>query len=349
MNNPQQRNGQIARALCDWFVENCRELPFRQTRDAYCIWISEIMAQQTRISALIPYYERFVERFPNVQALAAADEDDVLLAWQGLGYYSRARNLHKAAKRIVQEFGGQLPRTRKELEGLPGIGAYTAGAILSIAYDLEEPAIDGNALRVFARIEADESDIAKPQTQRAMAQHVREVMHGHVPSIFTQAVMELGALICLPTSPKCLICPVRALCLAREQGKEERLPIKTAARAPRVQPRYVLLLQNEAGDFLLRRRTERLLHNLWEFPGFDDEASLCEQLKAWSVDASTLREGIRAQHVFTHIIWQMQGMHAYAPGFDAPGGTQWATVQQMQELAMPTALKAYIKWAQHNA
>ena len=349
MNDSQRRNEQIARALCDWFVENCRELPFRQTRDAYCIWISEIMAQQTRISALIPYYERFVQRFPTVQALAAAEEDDVLRAWQGLGYYSRARNLHKAAQRIVREFDGQLPRTRKALEGLPGIGAYTAGAILSIAYDLEEPAIDGNALRVFARIEADESDSAKPQTQRAMAQHVREVMRGSTPSIFTQAVMELGALICLPTSPKCLICPVRALCCAREQGKEEQLPVKSAARAPRVQPRYVLLLQNAQGAFLLRRRTERLLHNLWEFPGFDDEASLCAQLQAWGVDLSTLREGIQARHVFTHIVWQMQGMHAHTLGFDAPSGMQWATAQQMSNLAMPTALKAYIGWAQDNA
>ena len=348
MSDAQARNTRIAQALCDWFVANCRELPFRKTRDAYCIWISEIMAQQTRISALIPYYERFIQRFPTVQALAAAQEDEVLLAWQGLGYYSRARNLHRAAQRIVQEFGAELPRTRKALESLPGIGAYTAGAVLSIAYDLEEPAIDGNALRVFARMEADDSDIAKLQTQRAMAQHVREVMHGHPPSIFTQAVMELGALICLPTSPKCLICPVRDLCRAREQGREEQLPVKTAAHAPRVIPRWILLLQNDAGAFLLRRRTERLLHNLWEFPGFDDKQALLDQLRVWGVEEQTLHKGIQAQHVFTHIVWKMQGVHAHTEGFQAPAGMQWATAPQMQKLAMPTALKAYIDWVRQH-
>lgn len=336
------REQQIAQGLCDWFVENCRTLPFRETKDAYCIWISEIMAQQTRISALIPYYERFIAQFPTVEALAQADEDAVLKAWQGLGYYSRARNLHKAARIIVEQYGGRLPADQKALLALPGIGAYTAGAILSIAYEQCVPAIDGNALRVFSRLEANDADIAKPQTQKYWMTHVARMMPAGKASIFTQAVMELGALICLPTSPRCGECPMQTLCQALATDQVERLPVKQPPKPPREEPRLIALIRT-GNRILMRKRTEKLLHNLWEFPGFPDEQTLWMQLEQWGFVVCTHTVGQRAQHVFSHIIWQMQGMECEVLDAPAPPGYRWVTRTELESLATPTALQVYVK------
>ena len=336
------RQEQIAQGLCSWFVANCRTLPFRETKDAYCIWISEIMAQQTRISALIPYYERFIAQFPTVEALANADEDAVLKAWQGLGYYSRARNLHKAARIIVEQYGGRLPADQKALLSLPGIGAYTAGAILSIAYEQCVPAIDGNALRVFSRLEANDADIAKPQTQKYWAAHVAQMMPEGKTSIFTQAVMELGALICLPTSARCGECPVRSLCRALASGQVDRLPVKQPPKPPREEPRILALIHTK-DRVLMRKRTEKLLHNLWEFPGFSDEQSLWAQLQQWNFEVCAHAVGQKAQHVFSHIVWQMQGVECYVLAAPAPAGYRWVTRAELESLATPTALKVYVK------
>ena len=200
MNNAidPERAENITKSLLNWYDESKRDLPWRHTHDPYAVWISEIMAQQTRIAYLLSYYDRFMNRFPTIRSLAEACEDDVLKAWEGLGYYTRAGNLQKAARKIVADFSGKLPRTKKELLTLPGIGDYTAGAILSIAYGIPVPAVDGNVLRVYARLENNDANILLPQTKKQAANFVAALMPPERAGCFTQALMELGALVCLP-------------------------------------------------------------------------------------------------------------------------------------------------------
>jgi A/G-specific adenine glycosylase len=335
-----------AQALCRWYEKNARPLPFRQTRDAYRIWVSEIMAQQTRMDALIPYYERFVQRFPTIQALAAASEDEVLGLWQGLGYYARARNLLRAARVVCGEYGGELPKDVKALKKLPGIGAYTAAAIASIAFECPEPAVDGNALRVFARLFAIEDDVRSPQAARAVWALMHEQMRHAKPSVFTQAVMELGALVCLPSAPQCGICPLAAHCEALRTGRVGELPLRAPNPAQRVEARVVMLLFSPSGAVLLRRRTERLLHGLWEFPGFADaramQAWLCANDIALTDEA---REALTARHVFTHIVWEMRAMTAQSANTPAIEGMRWVFPADFDAHAMPSAMRAFREYA----
>ncbi len=221
--------------LLYWFERQQRDLPWRQNRDAYRVWVSEIMLQQTRVDTVIPFYERFMERFPTISHLAEADIEEVYKYWEGLGYYSRARNLHSAVKEVQENYSGTVPDTPEEIHKLKGVGPYTAGAILSIAYGVPEPAVDGNVMRVLSRIFLIEEDIMKVKTRKLFEDIIRDIIARQNPSFFNQALMELGALICIPRSPRCAVCPVAAHCRARQEGVQESLPVKKKAKQVRVQ------------------------------------------------------------------------------------------------------------------
>lgn len=221
----------FSRDLLAWYDLQKRDLPWRINRDPYRVWISEIMLQQTRVDTVKPYYRNFMEKFPTIQALAEAPEEDVLKAWEGLGYYSRARNLQTAAREVKANYGGVVPDTPKEIAKLKGVGSYTAGAILSIAYEKPEPAVDGNVMRVFSRLLYMEDDIAKPATRVKFEHLVRQTIPHDRAGDFNQALMELGALICLPRTPHCLTCPVFDYCLARKEGVQKELPVKGKAKS----------------------------------------------------------------------------------------------------------------------
>lgn len=299
--------------LLYWFERQQRTLPWRQSRDAYRVWVSEIMLQQTRVETVIPYYERFMERFPSVEKLAEAELEEVYKYWEGLGYYSRARNLHAAVKEVQEKYGGTVPNTPEEIHGLKGVGPYTAGAILSIAYGLPEPAVDGNVMRVLSRIFRVEDDITKASTRKLFEAIVRRIIAHRNPSFFNQALMELGALICIPRSPRCDACPVAAHCRARKAGVQETLPVKKKAKKVRVEERAVALVQREDGRWLLHKRPESgLLANLWEFPNV--EYTEAENAREWLSVHMYETFGIKCiprdlvmehSHVFSHLQWNL--------------------------------------------
>ena len=329
--------------IADWYTLSRRVLPWREEPTPYRIWISEIMLQQTRIEAVIPYYERFLRELPDVAALAAVEEDRLLKLWEGLGYYSRARNLKKAAEAVMREHGGALPRTAAELRKLPGIGDYTAGAIASIACGEPEPAVDGNVLRVLSRVLENEGDVLSPAMRKDMTALLRQhYPGGEAAALTTEGLMELGETVCIPNgAPKCELCPLRKLCRAGQNGTADRFPVKAPPKARRQEERTVLLLR--CGDrYAIRQRPKKgLLAGLWEFPneiGLLDE----EALRARFPQALSLADCGRAKHIFTHVEWHMQGflveLSEELPAY------LWETPRAIRErYSFPTALKAYLK------
>lgn len=271
----------IASAVVTHFGEVQRDLPWRRTRDPYAIWVSEIMLQQTRVATVIPYWQRWMSRFPTVGALAAAPLDDVLAAWAGLGYYSRARNLHAGAKAVAAQFGGALPGSAAQLRGVPGIGPYTAGAIASIAFGERTPLVDGNVARVLARVFAIEHDIKSTAGSKALWAAAGELMAA-LPARFAagdlnQGLMELGATICSPTQPRCLVCPLRAACAANRTGRQDELPVVAARKKAHELPliaRTVAWLADDAAIVLARRVPDGLFGGLWELPPLEVATAL---------------------------------------------------------------------------
>ena len=257
----------LQRKLLSWYARNKRDLPWRRTKDPYRIWVSEVMLQQTQVDTVIPYYERWMKRFPTINALAKASLDEVLKVWEGLGYYARARNLHKAAKLIREEHKGKFPDSYEEIHRLPGIGDYTAGAISSIAFNLPTPVLDGNVTRVLCRLFAIRQDPKSPKTQEKLWRLAGSLLPKKNPGDFNQALMELGALVCLPELPRCLFCPLPSACEARKIGLELSLPVRTQKKPlPTVSVSVALLWKD--GKLLIQRRPEQgLLGGLWEFPG----------------------------------------------------------------------------------
>jgi A/G-specific adenine glycosylase len=301
--------------LIGWFSQEKRDLPWRRDRDPYRIWVSEIMLQQTRVDTVIPYYENFMELFPTLDEFANADEEKILKAWEGLGYYSRVRNLQSACREVQEKYGGIVPNNPKDIANLKGIGPYTAGAVLSIAYGVPEPAVDGNVMRVLSRILSIKNDIAKPATRKIFEEAVRILISTENPSYFNQALMELGALICTPTSPSCLLCPVREYCTAFAAGIQKELPVKTKKVKQRDVSLVAGILTNDEGKILIHKRPEKgLLANLWEFPNFECTSELKQdllhQLKSeYEVETQLLENLGHIEHVFTHLKWYI---HVYS-------------------------------------
>ncbi len=261
-------SAKLAQMLLDWYAQNQREFPWRSHPDPYHIWVSEVMAQQTRLETMLPYFQRWMERFPTITDLAAADQQAVLNLWEGLGYYSRARNLHKAAQMVKEEYGGKLPTTRTELESLPGIGPYTAGAIASMAFGADEAVVDGNVKRVYARLFQITEPVNTPSGEKTIWMLARTHLPPGQAGDYNQALMDLGATICLPRQPRCSRCPLAEICLAYQNDQTGELPVKK--QKPR-SPHYTVtaaVLHAKNGQVLIAQRpSEALLGSLWEFPG----------------------------------------------------------------------------------
>ncbi|MFS0752477.1 A/G-specific adenine glycosylase [Oceanobacillus sp. 1P07AA] len=297
--------------LLEWYYLNKRDLPWRREKNPYKTWVSEIMLQQTKVDTVIPYFNRFMEKYPTVYDLAEADEQDVLKSWEGLGYYSRARNLQTAVREVVNTYHGKIPDNEKELASLKGVGPYTKGAILSIAFDHPVPAVDGNVLRVFSRILKIEDDIAKQSTKKEIEHHVGEIISHKDPSSFNQAIMDLGATICTPKKPTCMFCPVMEHCQAFQYGIQEQLPIKKKAKKQKIKQYIVLLIQNDQGEYVIEKRSDQgLLANLWQFPMVPLEEVSINQLEQWMYDKYGIELQIESdcgdlKHTFSHIIWKM--------------------------------------------
>ncbi|WP_233104140.1 A/G-specific adenine glycosylase [Haliangium ochraceum] len=265
----------LAERVIGYFRRAQRDLPWRRSRDPYAIWVSEIMLQQTRVAAVIPYFERWLARFPTIATLAEAPLDDVLAQWSGLGYYSRARNLHRGAQEVMQRFGGRVPASVEELRTLPGVGPYTAGAIASIAFALPAPLVDGNVARVLARLYAIEGDIKASATMRALWRLAGELVPAEAPGDFNQGLMELGATVCTPTRPTCLLCPLSDHCRARASGREHELPRMPARKRPEelaLLAADALWIERRGRLLLARRRPEGLFGGLWELPQLERAA-----------------------------------------------------------------------------
>lgn len=299
-------------ALSVWYEENKRDLPWRKTKDPYKIWVSEIMLQQTKVDTVIGYYEKFMERFPTVHDLASAQEQEVLKMWEGLGYYSRARNLHIAAQEVVDDLNGNIPADPVTLGKLKGIGPYTKGAISSIAYGQREPAVDGNVMRVLSRVLNISDNISDQKTRRRFEHLIRELLAFGDPSSFNQGLMELGALICVPKSPACLDCPVRMYCRGLETGEMVNLPVKQKKKKQRVERYVVLLLQDETGRIAIEQRPSTgLLANMWQFP-MAEESLLHRRLAGNNVylhhqaEIEINEKAGDVRHVFSHVIWELE-------------------------------------------
>ena len=317
----------FSEALLQWYAENKRPLPWRENVTPYRVWVSEIMLQQTRIEAAKGYFLRFTEAFPDVFALAAADEDTVLKLWEGLGYYSRARNLHKTAKLLVEQYHGEFPRDYAQLRALPGVGEYTAGAIASLAFHACESAVDGNVMRVVSRLTCDTRSIAEQSFRREVRFELKKLMRSETAAEFTSALMELGETVCLPGTPECARCPLSALCQAHEAGEETLYPVMPEKKPRRVEERNVLLLLCGERVAVRRRGETGLLARLWEYP--DGEAP---------EGAEKCGEAV---HIFTHVEWHMTG---YLLRVEQPlEPYRWVTREERAELAIPTAFRFYTK------
>lgn len=334
-------------AVLAWYDAGHRDLPWRHTTDAYRIWISEIMLQQTRAETVVSYYARFLEKYPTVQTLADAPQEELLKQWEGLGYYSRARSLQKAAQMIVKEFGGQLPADVQLLRSLPGIGDYTAGAIASIAFGIPAAAVDGNVERVICRYYAIEDTVGTPAVRKMITERTQALVPAHRPGAFANAMMEMGATMCTPRNPACLLCPVRESCQGFAKGVAAALPHKPQKKAQRVENRAVLLVFCK-NRVLIVKRKEKLLGGLFVFPDVleeHDAARLCGALEDMGIHAAYDEHIGHAKHVFTHLIWEMD-VHALIADEieDVPDG-QWVTREELEALPLPTAVKAARQWA----
>lgn len=295
----------------NWFYQNKRALPWREGKNPYHIWVSEIMLQQTRVEAVKPYYDRFLAQLPDPAALAAAQEERLLKLWEGLGYYNRVRNMQKAAQIMVERYDGKMPETFEEIIALPGIGPYTAGAVSSIAFGEPVPAVDGNVLRILARVSEDDSDILKDSTKKIFTKKINEIMPQDVPGDFNQALMEIGALVCVPNgTPRCDICPWQKFCLARIHDRICELPVKKNAKERRIERRTVMIIRDGEKILLRKRPFGGLLAGLYELP------NVLGDLKEKEIVAYTKDRGLEplrvqrlpdAKHIFSHVEWHMRG------------------------------------------
>jgi A/G-specific adenine glycosylase len=392
----EKLNG-IVEPLLVWFGDNARVLPWREQPLPYYVWVSEIMLQQTRVEAVKPFFARFIEALPDVASLAACPEEKLLKLWEGLGYYNRVRNMQKAAQLVMERYDGRLPDTYEELLALPGIGSYTAGAVASIAYGRAVPAVDGNVLRVISRISGDDQDVMKQSVRKQYEEALRgvmervwpedsqqkrgqtdlpeeqtringstgenpgqKVMRGNTPGTFNQALMELGATVCLPNgAPDCDGCPVRQICYARANGCQMELPVKAAKKARRIEQRTVLVIRDSEHAMIRRRPAKGLLAGLYELPNLEGhltQEEVLDQVRSWGFSSIRIRQLPEAKHIFSHIEWQMTGYMVLvedleeadrSAGHAAPEneGVLFIEPQHTErEYPIPAAFAAYTKY-----
>lgn len=342
----------IAEPLLKWYDGHRRMLPWREEPTPYRVWVSEIMLQQTRVEAVKPYFERFMKELPNVEALAEAEEDVLLKLWEGLGYYNRVRNMQKAAGQIMEEYGGVMPSEYEQLLSLTGIGSYTAGAVASIAYGKAVPAVDGNVLRVLARLRMDDGDILSQAVKRRVEKELLAVMPKERPGDFNQALMELGATVCLPNgAPKCEGCPWETLCQAHRAARETEFPKKAAKKPRTIEEKTILVIQDGKRTAIRKRPARGLLAGLYEFPALDGHAEqdrVLAYLKELGVHAIRIKKLEDSKHIFSHKEWHMTG---YAVKVDElepmkkEKGLIFAEPEETeQKYPIPSAFAAYTKF-----
>lgn len=364
--------------LLYWYHREKRSMPWRDDPTPYHVWISEIMLQQTRVEAVRSYYLRFIERLPDIRSLSLIDDEELYKLWEGLGYYNRAKNLKKAANIVVSDYSGELPESYEELLKLPGIGPYTAGAIASIAFHQAVPAVDGNVMRVISRISGDDRDIMQNSTRKEMEKIVRQLIPPEEVHHFNQALMELGALICIPNgNPKCGECPVQSLCYAYEEGKQADFPVKKPKKERSIEEKTVLIFMNEEGRVLLQQRPDKgLLAGLWGFPSINakiSEQQLIRHLDSLSLTFKRIVKIEHSKHIFSHIEWHMDGFWIVLSNSCSTGQLQfdavdvsslldctvretatekpyiiqskvWVNLEEIkQHYSIPTAFKTYIR------
>ena len=330
-------------ALLPWYEINRRDLPWRKDKDPYHIWVSEIMLQQTRVEAVKGYYARFLETLPTIEALANADDELLHKLWEGLGYYSRVRNLKKAAIQIMENHNGVFPDTHAEISALAGIGPYTAGAICSIAFNLPTPAVDGNVLRVISRLTDDDTPIDKPAYRKEITESLAAIYPERAGD-FTQALMELGATVCGPNrKPDCENCPCNEFCLAYAYGTAEDLPVKKTKAQRRMEDKTVFILSCDNFYALHKRPNKGLLAGLWEFPNVPGKLELetaIAEVEKFNLKPKEIIRKVEKKHIFTHIEWRMSGI--YMEVKDKTGEFAWMSAEQIQkEAALPTAFRQF--------
>lgn len=342
----------IADPLLTWYDSGHRDLPWRQNKDPYRIWVSEIMLQQTRVEAVIPYYERFMERFPDVGALAEAKEETLLKYWEGLGYYSRVRNMHKAAVTLMQDYDGRMPHTWEELQKLSGIGSYTAGAIASIAFGQPVPAVDGNVLRILSRLRMDEEYITLPAVKKRVESELSKIMPPKRPGDFNQAMMELGAMVCIPNGiPKCENCPWSKLCEAHKNGCVTEYPRREEKKKRSIEHKTVLLLKEGSQIAIEKRPAKGLLAGMYQFPmreGHLSEKELIVDLEAQGMIPIRIERLPEATHIFSHKEWHMIGYAVRVDELERRkplGGLLFVEPGETKErYPIPSAFSAYAKF-----
>lgn len=331
--------------MLEWYKKTARDLPWREKPEAYRVWISEIMLQQTRIEAVKPYYERFLREFPDVCDLAEAPEEKVLKCWEGLGYYSRARNLQKAAILCMEQYGGELPASYEALKGLPGIGNYTAGAVASIAYRIPVPAVDGNVLRVLSRVFADSRDISRQGIRTETEKLLLTVIPEENPGAFNEAIMEIGETICIPNGfPLCGQCPLASHCLARIKGEQELYPVKAPKKERKKEEKTILVLLCHDRAAIRKRPAKGLLAGMYELPwleGFLSEEEVINQLSLKEEEKGEIHSLGKAKHIFSHVEWHMKGYRIQTEE-PVPGDWEYVSLAELKEkYPIPNAFSAY--------
>lgn len=338
-----QYKEQFRQNLVEWFNKEKRDLPWRRTSDPYKIWVSEVMLQQTRVDTVIPYYNRFLKKYPTLQSLAYAPQEELLKMWEGLGYYSRARNLQAGVKEVVEKYDSKVPDNRHDISKLKGVGPYTAGAVLSIAYNKPEHAVDGNVMRVLSRALHIKEDIALPKTRKVFEQAVDMLIDPQRPGDFNQGLMDLGAMICTPTSPKCLLCPVRDYCIAFQEGDADQLPIKSKKTKNKKVKYDVFVGYDRNGRYLLEKRpSEGLLANMWQFPMMEIEKdAILKTSKQFQLNYNVnildfVNDNLLTfKHVFSHLTWEMNCyLVEIEKVADLPENICFLTKEQINEVPM---------------
>ena len=347
---------EIVQPLIGWYRQNKRSLPWRDQKNAYYTWVSEIMLQQTRVEAVKPYFLRFTGELPDVKALAECPEEKLMKLWEGLGYYNRVRNMQNAAQTVVAEYGGVLPASYEELLALKGIGSYTAGAIASIAYDIPVPAVDGNVLRVLSRINEDRQDIMKQSVRRQVETKLSAIMPKEAPGDFNQALMELGAVVCVPNGPaRCAECPLAAFCKAYHHDTVNELPVKAPKKKRIIEKKTVLVIQDGERTAIRKRPNEGLLAGLYELPNVEGHLSMDEALqkvKEMNLEPLHIEALPEAKHIFSHIEWRMTAYQIRVSSLEEQEDAPFIFTEKKQsekQYAIPSAFRAYTKYMKEKS